>query len=76
MLPFDQKRAIEKLSYHIFLFFFFWKKKKNEDQGIKQFEALNALKPEQVLKALKPEKNQELESMEGLFPKKYKSWWI
>ena len=52
------------------------KKKKNEDQEIKQFEALNALKPEQVLKALKPEKNQELESMEGLFPKKYKSWWI
>ena len=45
------------------------KKKKNEDQGIKQFEALNALKPEQVLKALKPEKNQELESMEGLFQK-------
>ena len=76
MLPFDQKRVIDKLSLHILLFFFFWKKKKNEDQGIKQFEALNALKPEQVLKALKPEKNQELESMEGLFPKKYKSWWI
>ena len=76
MLPFDQKRVIDKLSLHIILFFFFWKKKKNEDQGIKQFEALNALKPEQVLKALKPEKNQELESMEGLFPKKYKSWWI
>ena len=75
MLPFDQKRVIDKLSLHILLFFFFLKKKikKNEDQGIKQFEALNALKPEQVLKALKPEKNQELESMEGLFPKKYKS---
>ena len=27
------------------------------------------MKPEQVLKALKPEKNQELESMEGLFQK-------
>ena len=32
-----------------------------EDEGIKQVEAL---------KALKPEENQELESIEGLFPKK------
>ena len=31
-----------------------------EDQGIKQAEALNALKPEE---------NQELTSTEGLFPK-------
>ena len=34
-----------------------------EDQGIKQVEAL---------KALKPEGNQEPESIQGLFPKK---WW-
>ena len=39
-----------------------------EDQGIKQVKALKALKPE-ALKALKPEENQELESIEGLFPK-------
>ena len=34
-----------------------------EGQGIKQVEAL---------KTLKPEENQQLESIEGLFPKK---WW-
>ena len=34
--------------------------KRIEDQGIKQVEAL---------KSLKPEENQELESIEGLFPK-------
>ena len=32
-----------------------------EDQGIKQVE---------VLKAFRPEENQELETTEGLFPKK------
>ena len=35
-----------------------------EDQGIKQIEAL---------KALKPVENQELESIEGLFPKKIRN---
>ena len=35
-----------------------------EDQGIKQFEAL---------KTLKPEENQELESIERLFSKKYEN---
>ena len=35
-----------------------------EDQGIKQVEAL---------KALKPVENQELESIEGLFPKKIRN---
>ena len=35
-----------------------------EDQGIKQVEAL---------KALKPEESQELESTEGLFPKKMRN---
>ena len=34
-------------------------------QGIKQVEAL---------KALKPEENQELESIEGLFPKKVRNY--
>ena len=35
-----------------------------EDQGIKQVEAL---------KALKPEENQELESIEKKFPKRWKT---
>ena len=44
-------------------------KKRVEDQGMKQFEALKALKPEEALKASKPEENQELESIQGLFLK-------
>ena len=46
-----------------------------KDQGIEQVEALKALereealKLEETLKALKPEENQELELIEGLFPK-------
>ena len=38
--------------------------KTNEDKGIKQFEALKALRPQQ---------NQELESTEGLFPRKVRN---
>ena len=37
-----------------------------EDQGIKQVEAL---------KAFRPEENQELETTEGLFPKKIRKQW-
>ena len=44
-------------------------KKIKEDQGIKQVEALKALKPEEFLKDLKLEESQELESIEGFFPK-------
>ena len=62
ILPPDQKRVIEqgKITY-----FPLWKalkiqRKTIEDQGIKQVKASIALKPEE---------NQELESIEGLFPK-------
>ena len=44
-------------------------KSKVEDQGIKQVEAVKALKPKKSLKNLKPEENQELESVKGRFPK-------
>ena len=40
-----------------------------EDQGIKQIEALKALKAKEDLKTSKPEKNLELESTEDLIPK-------
>ena len=40
-----------------------------EDQGIKQIETLKASKPEKAFKTLEPEENQQLESIEGLFPK-------
>ena len=40
-----------------------------KDQGIKQGKALKSLKAEEALKALKKEENQELKSIEGLFPK-------
>ena len=58
-----------KLTYYPLDKAFEKQRKTIEDQGINQVEALNALKPEEALKALKPEENQELESIEQLFPK-------
>ena len=62
ILPSDQKRVIEqaKFAYSPLGKAFEKLTKTIEDQGVKQVEAL---------KALKPVENQELESFEGLFPK-------
>ena len=62
ILPSDQSRVIDqgKLTYSPLGKAFEKQRKTIEDQGTKQVEAL---------KALKPEENQELESMERLFPK-------
>ena len=70
ILPSDQRRVIEqaKFTYSPSGKALEKQTKTIEDQGIKQVKALKALKPE-ALKALKPEENQELESIEGLFPK-------
>ena len=57
-LPSDQSRIIEHVIH------FENQIKAIEDQGIKQVEAL---------KALKPEENQELESIAGLFPKQMRN---
>ena len=57
-LPSDQSRIIEHVIH------FENQIKAIEDQGIKQVEAL---------KALKPEENQKLKSSEGLFPKEMRS---
>ena len=71
VLPLDERRVIDqaKLTYYPLEKAFEKQRKAIEDQGINQIEALNALKPEEALKALKPEENQELESIEHLFPK-------
>ena len=63
ILPSDQRRVIEQTTFaYSPLGKAFEKQLKTiEDQGIKQVK---------VLKALKPEENQELESIEELFPKK------
>ena len=62
ILPSDQSRIIEQAKFtYLPLSKAFEKQTKTiEDQGIKQTEAL---------KALKPEKNNEPESTEGIFPK-------
>ena len=59
----DQSRITEqaKFTYSLLGKAFENQIKTNEDQGIKEIEAL---------KSLKPKENQELESIEGLFPKK------
>ena len=66
ILPSDQSRIIEqaKFTYSPLGKAFEKQIKTNEDQGIKQVEAL---------KALKPEENQELETIEGLFLKKIRN---
>ena len=63
ILPSRQSRIIKqaKFTYSPLVKAFKKQIKTIEDQGIKQVEAL---------KALKPEKNQELESIEGLFQKR------
>ena len=63
ILPFHQNRIIEqgKFTYFVLGKAFGKQIKTVEDQGIKQVEAL---------KALKPEENRELETTEGLLPKK------
>ena len=65
-MPSDQNRIIEqaKLTYSPPSKAFEKQIKINEDQEIKQVEAL---------KALNPEENQELESIEGLFSKKMRN---
>ena len=66
ILPSDQSRIIEqaKFTYSPLGKAFEKQIKTIEDQGIKQVEAL---------KALKPEENQELETIEGLFLKKIRN---
>ena len=66
LLPADQSRIIEqtKFTYSPLGKAFEKQIKTIEEQGIKQVEAL---------KALKPEENQELETIEGLFPKKIRN---
>ena len=67
----DQRRVIDQatFAYSPLEKAFENQTKTLEDQGIKEIEALKALKPKEGLKALKPEENQELESIEGFFPK-------
>ena len=62
ILPSDQRRVIEQVKFTYYLLGKAFEKqiKINKDQGKRQVEALIALNPE---------KNQELESIEGLFPK-------
>ena len=62
ILPSNQRQIIEqaKFTYSPLGKAFEEQRKSMEDQGIKQVEALKALKPEE-----------ELESIEGRFPKKY-----
>ena len=66
ILPSDQSRIIEqaKFTYSPLGKAFEKQIKTIEEQGIKQVEAL---------KALKPEENQGLETIEGLFPKKIRT---
>ena len=61
ILPYDQRKVIEqaKFTYCPLGKALEKQRKKIEDQGMKQVESLKALKPEE-----------ELESIEGLFPKK------
>ena len=62
ILPSTQRKIIKqaKFIYYPLEKAFEKQTKAIEDQGIKQIE---------VLKALKPEQNQELKSIEGIFPK-------
>ena len=64
ILPANETRIIEqaKFTYSPLGKAFEKQMKTIEDQGIKQVEAL---------KALKPEENQELETIEMLFPKRF-----
>ena len=66
ILPSDKCRIIEraKPTYSSLGKAFEKQRKTIEDQGIKQAE---------VLKSSKPEENEELESIEGLIPKKMKN---
>ena len=66
ILPYDQSRIIKqaKFTYSLLGKAFEKQIKTIEDQGIKQVEAS---------KALKPEESQELETIEGLFPKKMRN---
>ena len=66
ILPFDQRRVVKQVKFpYSPLGKAFEKQIKTiENQGIKQIEAL---------KALKPDENKELESIEGLFQKKMKN---
>ena len=63
ILPSDQSRIIEqaKFTYSPLAKAFEKQIKTIEDQGIKQVEALKALKPE--------EKKEDIKSVEGVFPK-------
>ena len=63
ILPSDQSRIIEqaKFTYSPLAKAFEKQIKTIEDQGIKQVEALKALKPE--------EKKEDIKSIEGVFPK-------
>ena len=69
ILPSDQRRVIEqsKFPYSPLGKALEKPRKIIEDQGIKQVEALKALKPKEHLKPLKPEESQELQSIEGRF---------
>ena len=67
ILPSDQSRIIEqaKFTYSPLGKAFEKQIKTIEDQGIKQIEALKALKPE--------ENKEDIKSVEGLFPKRMKT---
>ena len=75
MLPPDQRRVIKQAEFtYTPLGKTFGKQRKTiEDQGIKQIEALKALKLKKDLKALKPEENQELGINWRIFSKKYEN---
>ena len=60
ILPSDETRIIERDKFTYYLL-----GKAVEDQGIKQVEALKALKPE--------ENKEDIKSIEGLFPKEMRS---
>ena len=75
ILPCNQRQIIEQAKFIYFpLGKAFEKRRKTiKDQGIIQIEDLKDLKSIEDLKALKPEENQKLESIEGIFPKKYEN---
>ena len=68
-MPSDQRRIIEqaKFKYSPLGKAFEKQIKTIEDQGIKQVE---------VLKTLKSDENQDLESIERIFPKNIRNFWI
>ena len=67
ILPSDETRIIErdKFTYYLLGKAFEKQIKTVEDQGIKQVEALKALKPQ--------ENKEDIKSIEGLFPKEMRS---